>query len=74
MLYIRMLKVFVNPQNQYQKHEYKVYGYTSTFSAIFTKGDNCHDFPLASLDNVALQKGIYSLRKEFAPTGANSFL
>ena len=37
-------------------------------------GDNFKDLPFAFLDEVALPNEVYSLRKEFAPHGANSFL
>ena len=44
------------------------------FSAILTKVNNCHSLLFAPLENKALLKGVNSERKEFAPTGANSFL
>ena len=35
---------------------------------------SCYDFLFASLDDTELSKLIYSVRKEFAPMGANSFI
>ena len=39
---------------------YKVYGYTSKFSASFTNGNNFPDLLVASLDEENLTKGVYS--------------
>ena len=43
--------------------------------AFFLKGDNFCGFMLAFLHTspVPFRKGVYSLRKEFAPTGSKSF-
>ena len=46
----------------------------SRTSISFTKGNNFHEFLFSSQDEVALPNRGYSLRKEFAPRGANSFL
>ena len=37
---------------------FKVYGYTSVFSAIFAKGDNFRDFLFASLEDNTIPKGV----------------
>ena len=48
----------------------KVYGYTS----IITKGNNFSNCQVTFLGNETFQKGVNSLRKEFAPAGANYLL
>ena len=52
-------------------HEYM--GTPPCFSVIGTKGNKLRDFLFAFLGNKALQKWVYSYRKEFAPKRANSF-
>ena len=52
----------------------KVNGTYPYFSAICTKGNKYCGFLFVSLDKKALSNWINSLRKEFAPIGANSFL
>ena len=52
----------------------KVYtGIPPSFSAMFLKEDNFHDFTFAYLIDEVSQNGIYSYRKELAPRGASSF-
>ena len=46
-----------------------MYVYTSIFSAMFSKGDNFHDFPFGLLGG----RNEVSQRKESAPIGPNSF-
>ena len=45
----------------------------SVFSINFIKGEQ-DEFPICFSGDVAPLKGDHSLRKEFAPSGANSFL
>lgn len=40
------------------------------FFAVFSKGNNCCDFLLATLEVETLTKGVFSKRKEFVPRGA----
>ena len=44
------------------------------FLIIFTKGNNSYDYMFNSLDNQALQKGVFSDMKVFAAIDAKSFL
>ena len=41
-------------------------GTSTFFSAIFTKGNNFYDFLFASLDNIALPKGILLLKERIS--------
>ena len=48
--------------------------YTSVISRHFCKGKQLLDFLFASPGDETPLKWVYSLRKEFAPKGANSIL
>ena len=52
----------------------KVYGYIFIFLHHCYKGEQLLKVHFPSVDHEALENGINSLRKEFAPSGANSFL
>ena len=45
----------------------KVYAYTFTFSAMFSKGDNFLDCVFTDLEDEVFPNGVYFSRKGFAP-------
>ena len=49
-------------------------GFPPSFSAISLKGDNLCGSCLLTNRTKSSKNGIYSLRKEFAPMGANYFI
>ena len=49
-------------------------GTSPSFSTLFPKGDNLSDFLFALLAGDSFPKKGSTLKEEFAPRGANSFL
>ena len=73
MSFLWLINHIVNfTRSKHKLFHFTVWGYTSTFSATFTKGNKFCDFLFASLEDEVLSIGVKSLKKEFA-IGANSF-
>ena len=52
---------------------FKVYGYTPSFSAMFSKGDNFRDFPFAYLRNQVFPKWGLPLKELILSHGGKFF-
>ena len=80
---VHFLPITIHPEEDIRlfstlTHTFQVYWYTFSYFLHFTMGNNFCDFLFAFLDDIPphppKKKWVCSYRKEFAPTGANSFL
>ena len=70
----RIQPVKTNTIHILQVESLSLYGHTSMFFTIFTKGNNFYDFLVAALVDDAFLKWGLLLKKRIAPKGENSSL